>query len=134
MLIREFEVGPEQVRAFADLVQDHNPVHLDPEFAATTRYKQPICHGMLCASFISGCLVEAFGQGTIYLDQQLQFLRTVPVGSRLRVVLGDPTPEGDRLRVPTRLELQVRNLWKKAIDGSALILPGQVSNDQGSDP
>jgi len=126
---KEFDIGPDQVASFAQLVQDANPVHLDPVFAASTRYKQPICHGMLCAGYISGCLVECFGQGTIYLEQQLSFRRPVPVGSRIRVVLSDPQPEGDRLRLTTLVELQVRTLWKKAIEGSALILPGNAGQE-----
>ncbi len=132
MFSKEFDIGNDHVATFAELVQDSNPVHLDPAYAATTRYKQPICHGMLCASYISGCLVECFGQGTIYLEQQLSFRRPVPVGSRIRVVLGDPQPDGERLRLTTLVELQVRTLWKKAIEGSALILPGNASQETGT--
>lgn len=120
-----FTLDQERVRAFADLVGDHNPVHLDAEFAATTTYKVPICHGMLVASLISGCLVKHFGPGTIYLEQQVSFGRPVPVGSQVRVVFGEPQPaDKGALRVDTSVEIQKGTLWKKALTGSALVQPG----------
>ena len=126
---KEFHIGPEQVRAFADLVQDQNPVHLDAEFARTTKYGEPICHGMLVAAFISGCLVEALGQGTVYVDQQLRFRRPVPVGSRIRVVFGEGEPQAKgQLRLPTTIEVQSGTAWKKAVEGHALVVPGAVQD------
>jgi len=124
--LKEFFIGPDQVRAFADLVGDHNPVHLDPEFARTTKYGVPICHGMLVASFISGCLVEAFGPGTVYVEQLVRFRRPVPVGSRIRVQLGEaePGPKGQSL-VATLIEVQQGESWKKVLEGQASILPGE---------
>jgi acyl dehydratase len=40
-------LDPALVAAWADVVDDHNPLHLDPSFAATTRYGRPIVHGSL---------------------------------------------------------------------------------------
>ena len=68
----------EDVRAFAELTGDHNPVHLDDEYAATTRFGRRIAHGMLAASLISAALAnELPGRGTVYLSQTLKF--TAPV-------------------------------------------------------
>ncbi|WP_281706055.1 MaoC/PaaZ C-terminal domain-containing protein, partial [Aeromonas taiwanensis] len=39
--------GPAEVAAFAGLSEDFNPLHLDPDFAATTVFERPIVHGML---------------------------------------------------------------------------------------
>ena len=123
--VREFTLSADKVQAFADLVGDHNPVHLDPEFAAATPFKQPICHGMLVAGLFSGCLVERFGAGTIYLEQQILFQRPVPVGATVRVVLGDPQQqEKGRLSVPTTVEIQRGSVWKKVVDGNAVVQPG----------
>ena len=44
------------VDAFADVTGDHNPVHVDEEFAKTTRFGKRIAHGMLTASLISAVL------------------------------------------------------------------------------
>ena len=43
---------------FADVSGDHNPVHLDAAYAATTMFKERIAHGMLAASFISAMLAN----------------------------------------------------------------------------
>lgn len=66
------------VRAFADLTGDHNPVHLDEEYASGSRFKRRIAHGMLTASLISSALANKLpGQGTIYLSQSLKFIAPV---------------------------------------------------------
>ncbi|HEY0406851.1 MAG TPA: MaoC family dehydratase [Pyrinomonadaceae bacterium] len=66
------------IRAFADVTTDHNPVHLDDEFARATKFGRRIAHGMLGASLISAVLANQLpGSGTVYLSQTLQFLAPV---------------------------------------------------------
>jgi acyl dehydratase len=50
-------VTEEYVRGFADLTGDRHPLHLDPEYAARTRFGQRIAHGALMMSTLLG-LVE----------------------------------------------------------------------------
>jgi 3-hydroxybutyryl-CoA dehydratase len=77
-------VTPELVRAFADVSDDHNPIHLDPEYAAGTPFGGCIAHGMLLGSMISAILAnELPGPGTIYKRQELVFRAPVPVGARV---------------------------------------------------
>ncbi len=62
------------VQDFADLVDDHNRIHLDAEYAAGTPFKQRIVHGMLVGSLFSALLGERLpGHGAIYLGQNLKF-------------------------------------------------------------
>ena len=69
------------VARFADLVGDHNPLHVDATKAAAGRFGRPIAHGMLVGSLFSSILAtELPGPGTIYLSQTLVFRRPVPVG------------------------------------------------------
>jgi len=65
-------ITAETVAAFADLVGDHNPVHLDEAFAATTRFGRRIAHGMISAGLISAAIANGW-PGSIYLSQTLQF-------------------------------------------------------------
>jgi acyl dehydratase len=66
------------IRAFAALSGDENPLHVDEEFAAATPFKRRIAHGMLSASLISAVLANDLpGQGSIYLGQTLQFVAPV---------------------------------------------------------
>tara|TARA_B100000315_G_scaffold250770_1_gene284258 strand:+ start:721 stop:1596 length:876 start_codon:yes stop_codon:yes gene_type:complete len=55
-------ITEEQLNAYAQVSGDHNPLHLDPEFAATTQYGGIIAHGMLTLAFISEMMTEAFGK------------------------------------------------------------------------
>lgn len=62
------------VRAFAKISGDHNPVHLDEAYAAKTPFKKRIAHGMLTAGLISAILgTQLPGEGSIYLKQTLNF-------------------------------------------------------------
>lgn len=71
-------IKDEDIRAFADVTGDQNPVHLDESFAGRTRFGKRIAHGMLGASLISAVLGnELPGKGSIYLHQTLQFLGAV---------------------------------------------------------
>jgi acyl dehydratase len=62
------------VRQFAELSTDRNPIHLDAEYAADTQFKQRIVHGALVASLFSALLGEQLpGHGAIYMSQSTQF-------------------------------------------------------------
>ena len=83
-------IADEDVRAFAELTGDRNPVHLDEEYAASTRFGRRIAHGMLGASLISAVLAnELPGRGTVYLSQTLRFTAPVFLGDTVtaRVVV-----------------------------------------------
>lgn len=72
------------VQTFAAVSGDENPIHLDEEFAATTRFKKRIVHGMLSASLISAVLANDLpGQGSIYLGQTLKFVAPVFIGDEI---------------------------------------------------
>lgn len=74
-------ITDEDIHVFADLTGDHNPVHLDEEYARTTRFGRRIAHGMLSASLVSAVLANRLpGRGTVYLSQSLQFVAPVYPG------------------------------------------------------
>ncbi len=71
-------IKDEDVRVFADLTGDHNPVHLDDSYASGTRFGRRVAHGMLTASLISSVLANKLpGEGTVYLSQSLKFVAPV---------------------------------------------------------
>ena len=72
------------IDAFAAVTGDHNPVHVDEEFAKTTRFGRRLAHGMLTASLISSVLANKLpGEGSIYLAQTLQFVAPVFPGDEI---------------------------------------------------
>lgn len=81
-------VTEREVELFAAVSGDHNPVHLDPEYAATTQFGECIAHGMLTGAFVSAAIaLELPGPGTIYLGQNLQFRAPVLLGDTVTVFL-----------------------------------------------
>ncbi len=84
----------EDIRLFALVSGDVNPVHLDAGYAADTPFGEPIAHGMWTASLVSAALALRLpGPGCIYLQQTLEFRRPVKVGdtvtASLRVIAKD---------------------------------------------
>lgn len=82
-----FQFSQEQVNDFARVSGDHNPIHSDEAYAATTVFKRPIMHGMLSASIFSKVFGTLFpGEGTIYLSQQIQFKRPMFVDTPYKAI------------------------------------------------
>jgi len=72
------------IHTFADLIGDHNSVHLDEEFAAQTRFGRRIAHGMLSGSLISAVIGEKLpGRGAVYLSQSFKFIAPVYPGDTI---------------------------------------------------
>ena len=78
----------QEVEAFAAISGDHNPLHLDPDYAATTPFGECIAHGMLTGALISAAIaMQLPGPGSVYLNQSLQFRAPVLLGDTLTVTL-----------------------------------------------
>jgi len=76
----------QDIQLFAVISGDVNPQHVDPDFAAATRFHGVIAHGMWGASLISALLgTQLPGPGTIYVAQSLRFLAPVRIGDTLSV-------------------------------------------------
>jgi 3-hydroxybutyryl-CoA dehydratase len=55
-------VSQAQIKRYADASGDHNPLHLDEEFATGTAYGRTIAHGMLVLAFASELMTKSFGR------------------------------------------------------------------------
>lgn len=94
LTIEEIEIGMEvsysqtltdfDVKAFAGISGDRNPIHMDEEYAENSRYKKRIAHGMISASYFSALFgTKIPGQGCVYVAQSLQFKRPVYLGDTI---------------------------------------------------
>ncbi|WP_041082450.1 MaoC family dehydratase [Thermotoga profunda] len=102
----KFVVTEKMVRDFSELIGDKNPVHLDEEYAKSTRFKKRICHGMLVASFISKVLGMNFpGPGTILVKQQLKYRSPVYIDEQIeiQVKITQMIPDRQRLVLDTNV-------------------------------
>jgi acyl dehydratase len=72
---------------FAALSGDDNPIHVDPEFAARTRFGRTVCHGMLLYSTICAALSCEIGPGYAQGEQELMFVTPTYTGEEVEVRL-----------------------------------------------
>lgn len=124
---KEVKVDESKVEAFADLTGDRNRIHLDSEYAATTKFKKPIVHGLLVGAFISPCLVDAFGDGTIYAGQNLQFLKPVFVGDTILIEFTNLVKLKDKKVQYVKTDIYTISPEHKVhvITGQASFIPGK---------
>ena len=118
---RLFTVDDAAIRAFADVSTDHNPVHVDEDFAAASPFKGRIAHGMLLGAYISATLAgDLPGRGSIYVSQTLEFKRAVRPGDEATV---EVTIKGIDLKsghVTLSTLVKVRN--KTMLSGTAVVI------------
>ena len=56
------EITQERLNAYCAASGDHNPLHWDAEFAATTQFGGVIAHGMLTLALVSRMMAAAYGR------------------------------------------------------------------------
>ncbi|MFA6537891.1 MAG: MaoC family dehydratase [Negativicutes bacterium] len=114
-------VSSEDVNIFAKISGDKNPLHLSDEFAAQSIFKKRVAHGMLLSGYISAVIGMKFpGPGTIYLQQNLKFMRPVFVDTEviIRVTVLEKRPEKNRVLLNTEV---LTADGKASILGEALV-------------
>jgi len=111
------------VAEFVDSIGDHNPIHHDHDYAATTRFERPIVPGMWTAGLMSAVLGTRLpGPGSIYVSQQITFTRPVYFGDTItaRVEVVERLVERRRVRLST---VCVNQRGEEVLVGEALLSP-----------
>lgn len=104
---------------FAGVSGDINAIHINEEFASTTAFRGRIAHGMLSASVISAAVANRLpGPGTVYLNQQLNFLAPVRPGDTVHATVS-VREVGERGRAVLDTICTVKGV--KVIDGEATV-------------
>lgn len=106
---------------FSAVSMDTNAIHLDEEYAKTTRFGTRIVHGMLTGSVISSVLANRLpGPGTIFLSQFMKFMAPVHPGDTLtaKVTVLEIVKEKNRVRLQTTCSVA----GKTVLDGEAWVL------------
>jgi len=114
-------IGDAEIRAFAEISTDHNPVHLDEAYARETIFEGRIAHGMLTAALISAVIGEQLpGHGSVYLGQSLKFRAPVRPGDRVEATVSVTAIDHGRRRVTLDCCCRVGDLV--VLEGEALVL------------
>lgn len=76
------------VKSFAGISGDRNPVHLDEEYSKKSRYKKRIAHGLMTASYFSALFgTKIPGEGCVYVSQSLKFKRPVYLNDTVTAIV-----------------------------------------------
>ncbi|HEX5577902.1 MAG TPA: MaoC family dehydratase [Gemmatimonadaceae bacterium] len=126
-------VTAQMVELFAEATGDRNPVHLDEEFAAKTKFGGRIAHGMLTAGFVSAAIATKLpGPGSIYMGQTLRFTRPVKLGDTVTVKLEviEIIAEKKRVRLST---VCTNQNGETVMEGEATVMvPGERAPPGGT--
>lgn len=121
-------ITAEDVKTFADITGDDNPIHVDEEYAKQSRFGKPIVHGVLLLGLLSKVMGRDFpGHGSVAVGISCRFLRPVPVGSEvtLEVKVADKKDEHRHIKMRVYVYLD----GKMALGGEGTVIPpsGQES-------
>lgn len=94
-------ITDDDIEAYAALVGDTNPIHVDDDYAQDTMFDGRVAHGMLSAGIVSAALADLDGD-VVYLSQDLQFEAPVRPGDTVTATAEVLEDLGnDQLRVQT---------------------------------
>ena len=100
-------INQEKINKWADAVDDHNPLHVDPDYAKKTKFKSTIAHGPLVLSYISEMMSNWVGTGWI------------EGGKLLDIKFKAPVKPGDRITVRGRVK-------EKSVVGNEILIQCDV--------
>ncbi len=119
-------VSDDDIRRMADISGDFNPVHMDDDFAARTRFKGRIAHGLFSSGLISAALgTKLPGPGSVYLKQELKFLYPVRAGDTLTAEVEVTAWRPDK-RIITLSTRCLNQDGRDVVDGEAVLLVEQI--------
>ena len=94
-------ITTDDIEAYARLVGDTNPIHVDDDYAQDTMFDGRVAHGMLSAGIVSAALAALDGD-IVYLSQDIQFEAPVRPGDTVTATAEVLEDLGnDQLRVQT---------------------------------
>jgi acyl dehydratase len=101
-VIRTRTLTQDDFNRFAALSGDDNPIHVDPDFSARTKFGKTVCHGMLLYTLICGALEQYF-PGARQIEQDLMFPTPTFVGEQVtvRLQVADVQPTQHMARLET---------------------------------
>ena len=117
----ENTVTEQDVIDFARVSGDHNPLHMNEDYAKTTQFKGRIAHGALTASYISAILGNDLpGPGAVFMELNLKFVRPVRIGDKVvsTAEVIEMVERGYRVRLGVKGEVE----GKVCMKGEALVM------------
>jgi 3-hydroxybutyryl-CoA dehydratase len=98
MKIEEFTIGMSasyeqtvtdaDIKNFAGISGDKNPVHMSDDYAEKSKFKKRIAHGLMSASYFSALFgTKLPGEGCVYVSQNLTFRKPIYIGDTVKAIV-----------------------------------------------
>ena len=123
-----FEITQDRINAFADVTEDHQFIHVDPEACkAMSPWGVPIAHGFLTLSLLTKLMesvpqprerVEGIVMGVNYGFEKVRFINAVKVGSKVRassVLAAVDAKDPNTLQVTRSITVEIEGETKPAL-------------------
>jgi len=115
------------IKVFAGLSGDHNPVHINEEYASKSKFKRRIAHGLISASFFSALFgTKLPGPGCVYVAQNLTFRKPVYIDDTVTATVSVTSIDLSKNRVFFSTLCTVKG--KTVISGTAEIFIPQTED------
>lgn len=115
-------ISMDDVRAFADVTGDDNPIHIDEEAGAASRFGKPVVHGVYLLGIASKVLGRDFpGPGSIAVSLSAKFLRPVPVGEEVTIEV--KVAEKIERHGHVKIRMYAYCNGKMSLGGEAVVIP-----------
>ena len=107
-LTKEFHVVITQslVDDFAKMSGDFSPLHMNEEYAKSTKFQNKVVHGMLLASFLSRMIgMYLPGKHALYTSQSLEFHNPCFVGDEIIVssIVNDKSESTKIIKIASKI-------------------------------
>jgi len=121
-------VSDEDVHSLAEVTGDFNPLHLDEEYARTTRFGRRIVHGVFSGGLISAVLGNVLpGAGSIYLSQQIEFLAPVYIGDTITATVEVVSWRPDKRIITLKTDVHNQDN-RQVVTGQAVLMVPEMPN------
>ncbi|MCH7666125.1 MAG: MaoC family dehydratase [Acidobacteria bacterium] len=126
-----FEIDQERIDRFAEVTEDRQFIHSDPERAAQTPFGGTIAHGFLTLSLLSRLVRDIYviPEGTVmvvnYGLDKVRFIEPVPSGGRVRAhleILDVVEKDRGRILVTSKVTIAIAGHDKPALIAESLVL------------
>ena len=115
------------VAFFSAISGDFNPIHVDAEFAKSSRFGARVAHGPLTLALAAGVLGGSLpGVGTIAVTNHIEYLRPVYVGDTITTTGTVAERDVERRRVKVALEWTNQG-GELVAEGYAVVIPPKES-------
>lgn len=120
------KITDSDIKTFAGLSGDHNPIHVSDEYIQKSRFKKRVVHGFMPVTFFSGLFgTKLPGLGCLYVSQSVEFKRPIYIDETVTATVEVVDVNLATRHVKFRTTCSVRN--RVVVDGVAdIFIPKDV--------